>query len=233
MFLFFGTRRAGVIERSGPTHIETHVFHVWGIPLVPLGSYLVLGPGEHGMRAIPLGLHAGSVLAAYARGWGVITALFGLFLAWRHASDAFSVIALGLGVTAVAFAIGHLGPAARARRAVYARHALHPVDPAVLADARGPMAEELRAEITARARTTLVAGYRDSAALPDDIPTLDLLTHVANNSTLADPQLLGAAMTLARIESSLARGPAFAEIHDRLWLRLRTTTATTPATSPA
>jgi hypothetical protein len=202
VFFFFGTRRAGVIAAHGGTRIETHFLHVSWLPIVPVGSYLVLGAGVAGERAIPIGLHVGSTLAGYARTWGPVLIAAGWLVRMREVGTPWWLTMLaGAVATGLGFLHGRVGPDERARRAVYARYALHPVDPAHLGPARDQMAADLRQEIIARSRGTITKGYRDPAggiALEEESAE-KLVTRIAEDPTVEDEELLGAAMTLARI----------------------------------
>lgn len=223
MFFFFGTRAAGAIDRCEQTRVETHFWHLWWLPLVPIGSYLIVGEGEAGRRAIPLGWHTRSVVAGYLRTWSVLFAIASAWLVTRRGTPGIGALAVGLSAAAIGFGLGRLSPEEHARRRVYARHALHPVDPALLAESRHQMAAELRAEIVERARAAIERGYRD-APIPTDASTRTLVAAIAGDPGIRDVDLLGATMTLARIESSLTRGAeraALAAAHDALWHRIR------------
>jgi hypothetical protein len=178
---------------------------------------LVVGPGIAGKRAIPIGWHLGSVLVGYARTWGPIVTVCGIWLMVRSdAAEGWVTMLAGAIATIAGIRAANVSNDARARRRVYEKHALYPVDPAHLGDRKDELAEELRAEIVGRARAAITRGYRDAAGGIglDDVPAPELVERIAAETTIQDQELLGAAMTLARIT-----GPRSA--HDALWARLR------------
>lgn len=237
MFIFWGQRSYGAVEQSGAVHIVTRFFHVQFMPIFPIGSYLV-HKEQQLERAIPL--HGLSVLAAVLRTWGFLLMLVLVYQAldsgWgrgltlqglTHPALLFLAAALW---SAVVFSLGRLSPAQKAQRQVYAEFVGAPVDVARLCDEgahRDPeLHQQLRAEVVERARGHCATSYREAA---DPQTEWD---QIALSPTARDPRLLRAALTLARLEWALERGPRRARLaksHDALWRKLQ---ALQPAAAP-
>jgi len=75
MIIYYGTRHGGVVDRHGGEHAATRFVHVYWLPIIPIGSTWVTAEDGKHIRGVPIGLHPRSVLAAYARTWGVIAAI--------------------------------------------------------------------------------------------------------------------------------------------------------------
>jgi hypothetical protein len=56
-------------ESRGRCYVATRFFHVYGVPLLPLASYVVVEGSEdsHGFRGRPIPLHRGSITLAWLR----------------------------------------------------------------------------------------------------------------------------------------------------------------------
>lgn len=69
MLIVWGQRTYGKVDGHREQYAATRFFHVWFLPLIPLGSVWMLGDGGrgHAMR-----LSGKSIVAAYLRTWGVI-----------------------------------------------------------------------------------------------------------------------------------------------------------------
>src|SRR5262249_49788159 len=77
MIFIWGFRLFGrVDEVPGIFHVATKFFHIWYIPLIPVGSHLVLGRTSTGAfgKAVPFRFK--SVILAWARALCVVAALF-------------------------------------------------------------------------------------------------------------------------------------------------------------
>lgn len=232
MIIIYGTRLYGTVERCGTSRIATRFFHVYGMPLVPLGSVLVTEEGEDNTyRGIQLGLHLRSLAAGYARLWLPLAAVAMLIAAWQgsdsYATDEGSsgtVTMAGLGIAALAGAIwawvrlGKLSLEQRAQRMVYADFTGIPADVALLGDTKSSLREKLLQQLEQRAPEVAATGYRigiDAAAGWD---------RVALEPSVRDRNFVASALTLARIDWALARGTqraASADLHARLWSKLR------------
>jgi hypothetical protein len=234
--IVYGTRHYGRIEEFRNTYVVTSFIHIWFLPIIPTGSHLVLGESEDGeaTRGIPAGLSGRSVFAGYLRVWGifgVIGSLIALFIAAKSAfgaedmTDALVdlviagfVFVVAAVVLVVAFGlIGRLSTEEKRKRLVYEHFAGMPVDPASLRDARAPIRERLMHTLAERAQGLAQSGYRTQ---------VDPVTHwaqVALDPSVRDPAFIGAAFTLARLDTSLVQGAAKAQLemtHHALWQRV-------------
>lgn len=74
MIIIWGSRLYGrADEVPGLFHVATRFGHLWFIPLIPMGSHLVLGRNAGRFVSVPLGLDPKSMLLA----WGRTGSLFG------------------------------------------------------------------------------------------------------------------------------------------------------------
>ena len=233
MIIVYGTRLYGTVERCGTSRIATRFFHIYGMPLLPLGSTLVTEEGEdNNYRGISLGLHLRSLVAGYARPWLPLLAVVMLVCAWQDwktpaiadgsVSDA--VILELCGIATLASAIwawvrfGKLSLEERAQRMIYADFTGIPADVALLAEKHSSLRDTLLEQLEKRTPEVAATGYRigiDASAGWD---------RVALEPSVRDRNFVAAAFTLARVEWALARGPRRAtctERHARLWSKLR------------
>ncbi|HEX5059164.1 MAG TPA: hypothetical protein VFV99_07375, partial [Kofleriaceae bacterium] len=74
--IIYGERRYGTVEAYGGEYAQTRFFHIWFVPLIPVGSHWMTSRNA----GYTIGLHGKSVLAAYGRVWGPAIAL-GTFVA--------------------------------------------------------------------------------------------------------------------------------------------------------
>lgn len=90
--IVYGTRHYGKVDRlgldaKGGPYVATRFAHVYFLPLIPLGSTLVLAESGNGVEGLKLSLSGKSVLFAYLRNWSVfLVGVFGLigFFAAQH-----------------------------------------------------------------------------------------------------------------------------------------------------
>lgn len=241
MLIIYGTRMYGRIEECGGSYLGTRFVHLWYLPVVPIGSHLVLrshGDGSFQGIAVPLSLR--SVVAAYLRVWGVVlmlccllalgAALVGLFTMSADQAEQFqvgdlfgllfagffAVLSVGAAVWSWFF-LGKLGPEQKRQRELYAQYTGIATDPAQLEGLRLDIRQRLLGAILETTRGLASTGYR----VPADPSTQ--WGNIALDPTVEDRDLIGAAFTLARIEWSLAQGSARAEldrIHRALWQRI-------------
>jgi hypothetical protein len=107
MVIISGVRFAGKIDavpRVG--HVATRFFHLYWIPLIPLGTFLVTSEKDDDFTGFPLPLSGKSILIGWLRtaGWIGLTAAVALaFMAagekqygWAGAAAAVGAIAAGL-----------------------------------------------------------------------------------------------------------------------------------------
>src|ERR1051325_1234812 len=72
MIIIWGSRLYGKVDEvPGMFHVATKFGHLWYIPLIPLGSHIVLEQTGRGWRGMPVPLSGKSVLAAWLRGAGI------------------------------------------------------------------------------------------------------------------------------------------------------------------
>lgn len=242
MIVVYGTRFYGTVEQCGEARIATRFFHLYYMPLIPLGTTLITQESSDGSyRGIPLGIELRSMLTAYARAWLPLAA-FGFGIAAMAAWDEAAITGYGgpISTTLIALLaaavsilawvrVGRLDLDARAQRLLYRQFTGVAVDPARLGDVRKEVRERLHATVSERAPVLAANGYRMGPG-----PSAEWID-VALDPSVREAEFLGASLTLARLEWSVARGPAreeWAKKHDRLWARLKeiepsiTTTAT-------
>jgi hypothetical protein len=145
MIFIFGTRFFGrVDEVPGLFHVATKFGHLWYIPLVPVGSWLVLRKSGNAIRGIKIPLSGKSILVAWARAGLIALALFLAVGAAVEASDrrpnpgaaaVMGVLAGVAGIGAVfAWRLGFLKNARYERAVSLAKSAKLPEEVAVLID---------------------------------------------------------------------------------------------------
>jgi hypothetical protein len=221
MYSFWGNR-FGRVDQVGKAYVDTEFFALRWSPLLPRRSWLVLEEDRKGVqRAVVLPLQPRSVLAGYVRSMLPVPILFLAATGYYQATQV-SLYAVGLAaVWGLALGwLGHLSGEERAQRWVYARFAGDPVDVGLLAEARchEELAAALRARIAGRASTLAPHGYRGV------VDPEAQWSAIALDPRVEDEELLGAALTLARIESRSGGHAERAEmerVHGRIWDRLR------------
>lgn len=232
MIIVYGTRLYGRIRACGRSFLATQFFHIWYVPLIPVGTRLVLEEMGGQYRALNAPFSFKSMMAAYLRVWGplgvIIALVSGLSTLEEVSDDPLALVVAGafLGVVLLALVagtvlswafLGRLSDEEKRQRSVYALHTGYFVDPAEMGDARHALREGLMGTIVERARGLASMGYRMSADPVQAWP------HVALDPTQNDEQLVTAAFTLARLDGSLAQGPwktQLDQIHQQLWQRI-------------
>ena len=69
MVVVFGTGLYGRVDKvPGAFSVATKFFHIFWVPLLPLGSHIVVDETDDGWNGVPIELSGRSVLAAYLRG---------------------------------------------------------------------------------------------------------------------------------------------------------------------
>jgi hypothetical protein len=97
MIVIYGHRHYGVVDEQGGQHAVTKFIHVYYLPLIPTSSMWLTSAD----RGIPIKLNSRSVVAAYARTWGLGIGGICLATAWSKGA-----IGLGLfGAVVAAFSI--------------------------------------------------------------------------------------------------------------------------------
>lgn len=240
MIIIYGTRAYGRILRAGQTFLETPFFHVFFLPLIPLGTQLVLGPAPGGMRHVTRVKMSGrSILAAYLRTWGVlfgaglVFAAIGMFAsaleqhAWLDlVLSPLIVFTTVAAVSGAFFSLGKLTAAEQAQQAVYARFVGAPIDPALLADRVADIRSHVEESLAERARSLGLLGYRHEGEANAE------WTKMALSPAVRDLEYLEGALTLARLDVAASRGDARREQSNRhrtIWSRIEELRATRDA----
>jgi hypothetical protein len=78
MIIIFGTRFYGEVGRYGGQRQLTRFFHLYYLPLIPVGTMWVIQDVESGYHGHDVKVNGRSVVAGYARVWGPLVALFTL-----------------------------------------------------------------------------------------------------------------------------------------------------------
>jgi hypothetical protein len=232
MLIIWGTRFYGRIRQCGGSFLATKFFHIWFIPLIPVGTHLVFSDMGDSFRGVEAPFSFKSVMAGYLRIWGPIAFLFALLSTIGGASGAqepLEAVVIGAfgGLVTVALlaavicayaVIGKLSLEEKKQRAVYALHTGVYVDPAEMGNARGDIRNALFQTIQERARGLAAMGYRLNADPSQAWP------HIALDPTQNDEALITSAFTLARLEASAAQGPwktQMEQVHGHLWQRIQ------------
>jgi hypothetical protein len=217
----FGQKLYGRVYVVDGTFVVTQFFHVWYLPLIPVGSHVVLERDVHGAcETLSIPLSGVSVLAGYTRVWSIIAMVACAIAALS--GDWAALLALPILAAGSAYAFLRLGRPTETEAAmwrVYARHAHVPFDVALLDRTR---AEALRAQVARDmepALPALAAGtYRELAIGPEG------WVRAAEDPTVQDDAWLGLALTRARLEESLATKrearSRMRDLHDRVWAKL-------------
>jgi len=228
MIVFVGPRRLGTVFAVGNARVETEFFCVNFLPIFPQRSrFVVAAYGDTAEVDHPIPLVPISVLAGYLRSWGLIASVFamarGIFGDPPAAPVNAVFIVLGLALVLLTWwawiGLGEPSADDAARWKAYAAYARFPLDVALLdGDAAARLREQLAADLAERAPALLAGTYRTA---PD--PARDWAA-IALHPDVRDPELLRAALTLARLESTKgdARSRAtFARTHDAIWAKLK------------
>jgi hypothetical protein len=223
--LIHGCLPYGRVERIDGTCVLTTFRHVWFLPIFPAGSYVeALGQGG-APRRIPIGSHAGSILAGYLRVWCPVLFLC-VGIALLSGAREFVIGSVPIWIDAVVLAaawlvawllLGRVAPTVAAQRRVYARFAGLPVDVARFSRAQAEGLREALATALSTEGRALAAGYRGG---PD--PT-ESWRDVALSPMVQHGAYLEAALTRARLESRFAPRRdrrALADVHARIWAKL-------------
>lgn len=233
--LIFGKRLYGKVLACGPSHVATWFFHLWFIPLIPLGSVIVLEKldGDR-LRLLPTRLHWASLGLAYFRAWSVFFLLHGLFNLGDPENGAYYgaavAIAAVVGIVVSFFVLGRTSADTRARLETYGRVFGHPIDLGLLRAEGDGVRSWLREQLIASGRTIAMT-YREM---------YDPATQwgaIALDPSMTDRNFLACALCLARAERATVAGAeraAFDTLHDRIWERLRAlNSASVPVTPSA
>lgn len=72
MIIYFGTRNGGAVDGQAGQYAATRCFHLYFLPIIPLGSIWVTEHSGDGVRGVPIRLHLRSMAALYLRSWGLL-----------------------------------------------------------------------------------------------------------------------------------------------------------------
>lgn len=228
----------GSVERAGKHSIQTLFYHFMGFPIWPQESYVVSGWAGLGgnLRVTEIKRHRGSIIAGYARGWTLMTAVILLFAAvlffvvpqsvipeidpmpFGRSILAFVCAAGAIAATPVAIAAwlftrGALSPDELAKRAIYQKFVGVPVDPAHLDKPWSQRDDIKRALSDVGERIGVRHGFD---AWPDFVMRPEL----------AHADVLEMALTLTRLcvaspEDARPDPRVLAPLHDAIWMRLK------------
>ena len=106
----FGTIFYGHLEQDDGEVLATRVFHLWYLPLIPLGTYRMFGD-----RGLPAPFSFKSLFAAFFKPWGFILACalagVGLDQHWSYDPDALYLVLASAALFVAVFAswlfLGH------------------------------------------------------------------------------------------------------------------------------
>lgn len=238
MVIVYGTRFYGKVRACGRSFLGTQFFHLYYVPLIPIGTHLILERNANGtLKTIKTSFSVRSMMAAYLRVWGPIACIlaicFGVSALDDVGDDGLAMAVVGVFTAVVLLAllvgtilgwavVGKLSTDEKRRRGVYALHIGYHVDPADLGEARVAFRDGLLSTISERARGLAATGYRMNAD-----PAV-VWPHVALDPTHNDEALITAAFTLSRLDSSLSVGPQklqMEQVHEQLWQRIARTNA--------
>ena len=238
MVIVYGTRFYGKVRACGQSYLATQFFHLYYVPLIPIGTQLILEQNANGTyKGMKTAFSVRSMLAAYLRVWGPIACILavcfamsaldgvgddGLAMAVVGVFTAVVVLALLVGTILGWAVVGKLSADEKRKRGVYALHMGYHVDPADLGEARQAFRDGLLSTISERARGMAAMGYRMNAD-----PAV-VWPHVALDPTHNDEALITAAFTLSRLDASLSEGTQkfqMEQVHDQLWQRIARTNA--------
>lgn len=232
MIIIYGTRFYGKVKAAGSSFLGTQFLHIYYVPLIPIGTHLILEENGGSFKGIKTDFSFKSMLAAYLRIWGPLAVIASIAIGVSTIDDvsddtvAMAVAGVFTGVVTLALLVGtvlawavlgKLSHDEKKQRAVYALHLGYQVDPADMGEARRSFRDGLLSTIIERSRGMAAMGYRMNADPAVAWP------HVALDPTHSDDQLITAAFTLARLDASLSQGAQkfqMEQVHDQLWQRI-------------
>jgi hypothetical protein len=75
MIVIYGTRFYGEVDNHGGQRQLTKFFHIYWVPLVPIGTMWVTRDVEGGHNGHPVAMSGRSIVAGYARVWGPVAGI--------------------------------------------------------------------------------------------------------------------------------------------------------------
>jgi len=214
----------GRVERIGGSCVQTTFSHFWFLPIVPHGSYVHSESGSE-VKEVGIGWHLTSILACYARVWGVIWWIVCAIYLFRSEPEfvlgtpVWVDFVLLSGIVVWGWLVaGRVSRRTAAQRRVYAKFAGVPVDVTRYSRAQ---AQDLREELE---RVLVEEGRGQRFAYRDGQEPRVAWRQIALHDDVFDPKYLEAALTRARLESRWAPSRderrAHARAHDRIWHKL-------------
>ena len=99
MLIIWGSRYYGKVDEvPGLFHVATQFGHLWYIPLIPMGSMVILAKEGNTIRGAKIPLSAKSIFVAWGRALGIVASLLmiplvlGAFDNSRHSDPQFRII---------------------------------------------------------------------------------------------------------------------------------------------
>jgi hypothetical protein len=233
MLIIYGTRMYGKTQEFRGSYRGTKFFHIWYMPLFPVGSHIVFEETGDGYRGIDGKFSFASMFAGYARVWGIIGLLGSLASVAGSISTLQSdpeigivelvfagfMLLLAIGALVLGWAvIGKLSTEEKQQRAVFGRFTGLHVDLAETKDLRFTLRNTVMGQFVAAAQHLAAAGYRVA---------VDPMTHwmqIAMDPSIGDEVIVGSAFTIAHLDASASSGPQKAEIESlrhALWKKLK------------
>jgi hypothetical protein len=178
MLIIWGSRLYGKVDEvPGLFHVATKFGHLWYIPLIPMGSHLVVEKTPKGWRGAPLGLHFKSVLMAWLRAALLVGAVVCGIVAFAVMADGSGpwvvpavLAALCVGGIAVSYRVRPFRFASYERAVALAEKiGLSPAGNVMLELAFGNITQEEAAQALARIKEREEASA-NSTALPRGMP---------------------------------------------------------------
>lgn len=146
----------------------TNVFHVFFLPVLPLGSYILTRDTPD--TATPIATCDTSIWAAFLRSWGAFVALCSalpVVLGFTALSSPL-LACVGAGMLAVGWSLGRMRGLRRVRFAAYDAVTGNAVDPSLLGDQRPALRARLEAELdSAEVKFADTGSYRDTGRVHD------------------------------------------------------------------
>src|SRR5688572_20376176 len=138
MIIVYGSRFYGRIRQCGSSFLATKFVHIYFVPLIPIGSHLVLEEnGDGSYRGCEAPFSFKSVMAGYLRVWGPLAIILTIALTAGAVDDlsddplsmviaggfgGLVGVALLIGVILAYAVMGKLSQTEKQHRAVYALH---------------------------------------------------------------------------------------------------------------
>ena len=72
MVIVYGTRFYGKVQAAGRSFLATRFMHIWYLPLIPMGTQLILEDNGGSYKGMAAPFSMKSMLAAYLRVWGPV-----------------------------------------------------------------------------------------------------------------------------------------------------------------